>query len=96
MIENEVFTEAVPSTIIMTFLLAVLGLFREDSEVLVGNINGSGSYGVYLFLVTFASSAVSAGLGLAKSLKVRSFPVPERDHAEILMDTNFLDPLILS
>ena len=93
-IENEVFTEAVPSTIIMTFLLAVLGLFREESEVLVGNINGS--YGAYLFLVTFASSAVSAGLGLAKCLKVRSFPVPERDHAEVLMDTNFLDPLILS
>ena len=74
-IENEVFTEAVPSTLIMTFLFVVFGFNgspREDVEILVGKNTGPGiSYGVYLFLVTFSSSALSAGLGLAKCLKVR-------------------------
>ena len=81
-IENEVFTEAVPSTLIMTFLFVVFGFNgspREDVEVLFGKSTGPGSsYGVYLFLVTFSSSALSAGLGLAKCLKVISFPLSSR------------------
>ena len=80
-IENEVFTEAVPSTLIMTFLFVVFGFAHPSSadfEILVGKRDAPGiSYGVYLFLVTFSSSALSAGLGLAKCLKVRSFQIPE-------------------
>ena len=91
-IENEVFTEAVPSTLIMTFLFVVFYFAdRSNLEVLVGNRDDPGSYGWYLFLVTFSSSALSAGLGLAKCLKVRSFLIPERDHAEILMYVNHFE-----
>ena len=80
-IENEVFTEAVPSTLIMTFLFVVFGFNpspREDGEVLFGKNTGPGSYGAYIFLVTFSSSALSAGLGLAKCLKVIFFPLSSR------------------
>ena len=71
-VENEVFTEAVPSTLIMTFLMVVL-LFADTEdrggEQLLGGVDGYG----WLLLVTFATSALSAGLGLAKCLKVSSF-----------------------
>ena len=92
-IENEVFTEAVPSTLIMTFLFAVFltGRSNEGLDVLVGKNTGPGSYGAYIFLVTFSSSALSAGLGLAKCLKVRYSPIPERYHAEIWMNGNHFD-----
>ena len=79
--ENEVYTEAVPSQMIMTFL-AVVFVFSEDpyeaenqedgARVLVENAQ-AGSIGKYLFYATFASSSLSAGLGQAKCLKVRSF-----------------------
>ena len=96
-IENEVFTEAVPSTLIMTFLFVVFYFAdRSNLEVLVGNRDDPGSYGWYLFLVTFSSSALSAGLGLAKCLKVRSFLIPEREHKEILMYGNHFDQKIVS
>ena len=66
--ENEVFTEAVPSTLIMTFLMCVLVLSESlDAQLLVGEDHG---YGKTLFYFTFATSALSAGLGLAKCLKV--------------------------
>ena len=74
--ENEIFTEAVPTTLIMTFLMAVLvvsnsfrddddGMIHPDTQLLAG-------CGIerYLFKVTFFTSALSAGLGLAKCLKV--------------------------
>ena len=70
--ENEIFTEAVPTTIIMTFLMAVLvvsnvvwGEYHPDTHLLAGSGNE-----LYLFFVTFSTSALSAGLGLAKCLKV--------------------------
>ena len=60
LMENEIFTEAVPSALIMTFLMFVV---RGDS-VLVFRTDP------HLFLVTFSTSVLSAGLGLAKCLKV--------------------------
>ena len=69
-IENEVFTEAVPSTLIMTFLMVVLVLANmsghPDAQLLAGD-----GYGRSLFFVTYSTSALSAGLGLAKCLKVQ-------------------------
>ena len=60
LMENEIFTEAVPSALIMTFLVSVV---RNDNvELLFGDTN--------LFLITFSTSVMSAGLGLAKCLKV--------------------------
>ena len=71
--ENEVFTEAVPTTLIMTFLMVVFfsGSWDERS-ILVGD-DQSGDLGLILFLLTFVTSALSAGLGLAKCLKVGKF-----------------------
>ena len=70
--ENEVFTEAVPSTLIMTFIMVVLFFPTEKRAELLGDDQSLTAR--VLFFVTFASSALSAGLGLAKGLKVRSFP----------------------
>ena len=65
--ENEVFTEAVPTTLIMTFFMVVLVLDKtEETEIFLGD----GVIGSILFIATFATSALSAGLGLAKCLKV--------------------------
>ena len=61
LIENEIFTEAVPSALIMTFLMLVTRSFEEKRLVLGDPV---------LFLVTFSTSVLSAGLGLAKCLKV--------------------------
>ena len=66
-IENEIFTEAVPSTLIMTFLFVSVLHARYDGEV-SDVIFGDNPH---LFYATFATSALSAGLGLAKCLKVR-------------------------
>ena len=65
LMENEIFTEAVPSALIMTFLwLVSSGLPGSDliiGEDLLDNV---------LFFVSFGTSFLSAGLGLAKCLKV--------------------------
>ena len=67
--ENEIFTEAVPTTIIMTVITAVLVLSKAscsaDSHLFAGSVNEWP-----LFFVSFLTSALSAGLGLAKCLKV--------------------------
>ena len=71
---NEVFTEAIPTSLIMTFLMVVEvneGPKNEAYEHLVEN-------GPTLFYVTFVTSYLSAGLGLAKCLKVISFPLSSR------------------
>ena len=76
---NEVFTEAIPTSLIMTFLMVVEVMAgpgteyvpNEVYELLVEN-------GPTLFYVTFVTSYLSAGLGLAKCLKVRSFPLSSR------------------
>ena len=60
--ENEIFFEAVPST--LTFLVVAVTASYVDSLV-IGNPP-------YLFLATFTTSALSAGVGLAKCLKVTS------------------------
>ena len=67
--ENEVFTEAVPTTLIMTFLMVVLVVSRKPDSLDAQLLAGDG-YGRSLFLITFSTSALSAGLGLAKCLKV--------------------------
>ena len=63
LIENEIFTEAVPTALIMTFLMVVVG----DGQLIIGE---SESPAFYLFFLTFSTSVLSAGLGLAKCLKV--------------------------
>ena len=76
---NEVFTEAIPTSLIMTFLMVVEVMAgpgteyvpNEVYELLVEN-------GPTLFYVTFVTSYLSAGLGLAKCLKVISFPLSSR------------------
>ena len=67
--EMEVFVEAVPTTMVMTFLMvrAVFSKNREDGFVIKGV---PGSQQEYLFFFTFATSVLSASFGLAKNLKV--------------------------
>ena len=60
--ENEIFFEAIPST--LTFLVVAVTASYVDSLV-IGNPP-------YLFLATLTTSALSAGVGLAKCLKVTS------------------------
>ena len=63
LMENEIFTEAVPSALIMTFLMVVN--YGRSGDVIVGKGKDE-----ILFFVTFTTSVLSAGLGLAKCLKV--------------------------
>ena len=63
LMEHEIFTEAVPTTFIMTFLLVVN--FGNPTDAIVGRGTSA-----ILFYVSFATSVLSAGLGLAKCLKV--------------------------
>ena len=60
---NEVFTEAVPTALAMTFFL----IQGENAEIR-SFIHGDSSL---LFICTYTTSMLSAGLGLAKCLKVR-------------------------
>ena len=64
LMEHEIFTEAVPTALIMTFLM-VVNLERENDVII-----GEGKSEI-LFFVSFTTSVLSAGLGLAKCLKVR-------------------------
>ena len=82
--ENEVFTEAVPTTLIMTFLMIVL-VFNVTLDDGRGSILvGDDGVGAILFSVTFATSALSAGLGLAKCLKVSAYTLQPPDLQTIL------------
>ena len=66
LMENEIFTEAVPTALIMTFLMTVnMFINYEPDDVIVGRGTSR-----ILFFVTFTTSVLSAGLGLAKCLKV--------------------------
>jgi hypothetical protein len=65
---NEIFTEAVPTSLIMTFLMAVVWSGSSKEQRLI--IGEYASDGYYLFFVAFTTSVLSAGLGLAKCLKV--------------------------
>ena len=66
LMEHEIFTEAVPTALIMTFLMTVnIFINHERDEVIIGS---GASY--YLFFVSFSTSVLCAGLGLAKCLKV--------------------------
>ena len=69
LMENEIFTEAVPSTLIMTFIM--LAVNWREQKLIIGEY---GSAGLYLFYVTFGTSVLSASLGLAKCLKVGACP----------------------
>ena len=60
---NEVFAEAVPTALAMTFFL----IQGENAEIR-SFIHGDSSL---LFICTYTTSMLSAGLGLAKCLKVR-------------------------
>ena len=68
LMENEIFTEAVPSALIMTFLWVATRSLEE--YILIIGEPGSASF--YLFFVTFFTSVLSAGLGLSKCLKVEA------------------------
>ena len=69
LMENEIFTEAVPSALIMTFLSVVARGSPQEHTLIIGEYE---SEGYYLFFVTFTTSVLSAGLGLAKCLKVKA------------------------
>ena len=86
LMENEIFTEAVPSGLIMTFLLTM----GRDRELVFGA-------DPLLFLVTFSTSVLSAGLGLAKCLKVGASQTSLNDimiimviHGKIIMTTTMM------
>ena len=70
--ENEIYTEAVPTSLVMTLIAAALNQqsYTEDETTLF--VGGKRSMDRTLFWVTFSTSVLSAGLGLAKSLKVGS------------------------
>ena len=83
LIEKEIFTEAVPTSLIMTFLIvfsdiSVLNCADPDCRpwsTEAGLIIGDpGKPSFYLFFVSFATSLLSAGLGLAKCLQVCILP----------------------
>ena len=63
LIANEIFTEAVPTAFIMTSLLSVADRNQTTYDLVVGE--------PLLFSVTYYTSVLSVGLGLAKCLKVR-------------------------
>merc|ERR1712032_731653 len=63
----EVFVEAVPSTLIMTYLMIRAG--EEGGEIIV-NAGDPGSKDSVLFFVAFSTSVITSSLGLAKNLKV--------------------------
>ena len=66
LMENEIFTEAVPSALIMTFIMVVtLAELGPDGVIIGREIDER-----ILFFGTFTTSLLSAGLGLAKCLKV--------------------------
>ena len=67
LMENEIFTEAVPSTLIMTFLVVVNFWASAEDDVIGASYYGTN---INLFLVSFSTSVLSASLGLAKCLKV--------------------------
>ena len=60
--ENEIFTEAVPSALTTTILVVITSLKNPYSRLIIGDRT--------VFLVTFATSVFTAGLGLAKCLLV--------------------------
>ena len=64
LIEKEIFTEAVPTA----FIMAILSIVAHNDPILRGLDVGRSN----LFYVTFFTSVLSAGLGLAKCLKVRA------------------------
>ena len=68
LMENEIFMEAVPTALIMTFLMVLVRLgWSKEGRLIIGD---PVTPGFYLFLVSFSTSVLSAGLGLAKCLKV--------------------------
>ena len=62
LMENEIFTEAVPSALTTTILVVITSLKNPYSRSIIGDRT--------MFLVTFATSVFTAGLGLAKCLLV--------------------------
>ena len=68
-VEMEAFCEAVPSTLVMTFLMVrTMGIYSnlEDYSLIIGEYDSSD---LYLFLLAFSTSVLSSSLGLAKVLK---------------------------
>ena len=73
LMENEIFTEAVPSAMIMTFILVLVSktcLTCADNTEGILIVGEPGTTDYYLFFVTLSTSVLSASLGLAKCLKV--------------------------
>jgi len=64
LIQHETFTEAVFSTLIMTYLLVRPLAGAEGSELIFNRNSGD------LFMVAFSTSIICSSLGLAKNLKV--------------------------
>ena len=80
LMEKEIFTEAVPTSIIMAFLMVFVDVsvsfcgdcrpWNTEASLIIGE-RGRASF--HLFFVSLATSLLSAGLGLAKCLQVGSY-----------------------
>ena len=69
LIQLETFTEAVPSTLVMTVLMARALDDADGAEIIFNPVNLE-SFDSVLFFVGFSSSIITSSLGLAKNLKV--------------------------
>ena len=70
MSETEVFLEAIPTSMVLTFIAN--SAFRSESNRRGGSmIVFNSTFGSWFFWFTYATSITSASLGMAKALKVR-------------------------
>ena len=69
LVQLETFLEAVPSSLIMAFLLVRAVASVKGSEIIF-NSSDVNSFDSVLFLIAFSTSVITSSLGLAKNLKV--------------------------
>ena len=80
LIQMEIFFEAVPSTLIMTYLMARASRGKPGDEIIWNSWNRDSTDSV-LFFVAFSTSVITSSLGLANNLKVgpcRIVPEPKK------------------
>ena len=64
------FVEAVPSTLVMTYLMVRAGGNRTEGSEIIYNWHDRGSTASVLFFVAYSTSIITSSLSLAKNMKV--------------------------